>query len=85
MKHILQNFEHDITELLTAYKMAHFSLHYMADTFDNFKKENPQINTFIIRHLNSEINFGEEEINKNIEKKKIHRFLRQECFKEENI
>lgn len=75
MTHILQNFENEITELFKAYRMAHFSLHYMADTFDKFKMENPQINTFTIRHLDSEIDFGEEEINKNIENGTYQRII----------
>lgn len=67
MIEILQNFENEITELFKAYRMAHFSLYNMEKTFYDYKEENPQIETFTIKDLDfdSELDFNEEEINKN--------------------
>jgi hypothetical protein len=67
MTHILQNFENEITELFKAYRMAHFSLYNMEKTYYDYKERNPQIETFTIKDLDfdSELEFNEEERNKN--------------------
>lgn len=67
MTQIIQNLENEITELFKAYRMAHFSLYNMEETYYNHKERNPQIETFIIKDLDfdSELEFNEGEINKN--------------------
>jgi hypothetical protein len=67
MTQILQNFKNEITELFKAYRMAHFSLYNMEKTFYDFKEHHPQIEIFVIKDLDfeNEVNFDEEEINKN--------------------
>ncbi len=47
--------------------MAHFSLYNMEKTFYDYKEKNPQIKSFTIKDLDfdSELDFTDEEINKN--------------------
>lgn len=77
MKEIFQNFENEIIELYKAYKMAHFSLYNMESTFYDYKRNNPQINYFVIKDkdFNDEITFNEEEITKNRENGNYQRII----------
>lgn len=77
MKEIFQNFENEIIELYKAYKMAHFSLYNMESTFYDYKRNNPQINYFVIKDkdFNDEITFYEEEITKNRENGNYQRII----------
>ena len=66
---ILESFEDEITHLFKAYRMAHFSLYNMKNTFYNFKCTNPNLENFILedRDFDSIVRFNEEEIQKNSE------------------
>lgn len=69
MTKTLQNFESEITDIFKAYRISHFSLYYMKDTFYKYKTENPQIKNFVIKEKDSSniVSFTENEINKNSE------------------
>ena len=66
---LVKDFKTDITELFKAYKMAHFSLYNMQQTFYNFKADNPEIENFVIedRDFESSLRFNKYEIEKNSE------------------
>lgn len=75
MSEIFQNFEDEITELFKAYRMAHFSLYNMENTFYKFKNEHHQIETFTIKDNEMELVFNEEEIAKNRENGNYQRII----------
>lgn len=74
---ILQNFEVEITELFKAYRMAHFSLYNMKNTFYEYKKYNLQLENLVLKDIDfeSEMVFNEEEINKNNEDRIYQRII----------
>ena len=55
--------------------MAHFSLYNMENTFYEFKSKHKQIETFIIKDNEIEINFNAEEIAKNRENGDYQRII----------
>lgn len=69
MTRILQNFEHEVTELYKAYRMANFSLHNMKTTYYHYREQNPEISSFAIKdlELGNELDFDENEVSKNNE------------------
>lgn len=75
MSEIFQNFENEITELFKAYRMAHFSLYNMENTFYEFKSKHQQIEIFTIKDNETEIEFNEEEIAKNRENGNYQRII----------
>ena len=69
MINLFNDFESEITELFKAYRMAHFSLYNMKNTFYNFKDINPEIENFVLEDIDFDnyVRFNEIEINKNSE------------------
>lgn len=69
MKTILKDFKEEITELFKAYRMAHFSLYHMKNSFYTFKSNNPEIENFVLedKDFDNTVRFTEAEINKNSE------------------
>lgn len=69
MKNICIKFRYEVTDLFKAYRMSHFSLHNMHNTYYKFRDDNPQLRVFTIRipQLNDEVDYTEIEIDKNLD------------------
>lgn len=77
MKNKLENFQNEILELFKAYRMAHFSLYNMKNTFYDFKFKNPQIENLVLedKDFDNVAKFNEDEINKNSENGNYQRII----------
>lgn len=77
MTKILQNFQQEIIDIFKAYRMAHFSLYNMKNTFYNYKQKNPQLQNFVLEDIDfkNEVRFNEDEINKNGEDGQYQRII----------